>query len=88
MTSIDASTLSRLVTRLVELGLVTRTRSTTSSREVVVRSHRARARELVAPSDPGHRELERRAIAGVPPGDLAIVRRSLRRMYDNMAKSR
>jgi DNA-binding MarR family transcriptional regulator len=36
MTSIDASTMSRLVTRLVRAGLVTRSRSTTSNREVVV----------------------------------------------------
>ena len=36
MTSIDASTMSRLVTRLVRDGLVTRARSKTSSREVVV----------------------------------------------------
>ena len=36
MTSIDASTMSRLVTRMVRHGLVTRTRSKTSNREVVV----------------------------------------------------
>jgi len=33
MTSIDVSTMSRLVTRMVRQGLVTRTRSKTSSRE-------------------------------------------------------
>ena len=32
MTSIDASTMSRLVTRLVRIGLVTRSRSKTSNR--------------------------------------------------------
>src|ERR1700722_14469873 len=37
LTSIDASTLSRLVTRLVRMGLVTRTRSANSNREVTVR---------------------------------------------------
>ena len=37
LTSIDSSTLSRLVTRLIRLGLVTRTRSATSNREVVVK---------------------------------------------------
>jgi DNA-binding MarR family transcriptional regulator len=36
MTSIDASTMSRLVSRLVRIGLVTRSRSATSNREVVV----------------------------------------------------
>ena len=37
MTSIDVSTLSRVITRLARMGLVTRTRSATNSREVVVR---------------------------------------------------
>ena len=36
MTSIDVSTMSRLVTRLVRAGLATRSRSEQSSREVVV----------------------------------------------------
>ena len=36
MTSTDASTLSRLVTRLVRIGLVTRSRSKQSSREVLM----------------------------------------------------
>src|SRR6202040_2722022 len=36
MTSIDASTLSRLVARLVRTGCVTRKRSKTNNREVVV----------------------------------------------------
>ena len=36
LTSIDASTLSRIVTRLVRMGLLTRTRSTSSNREVAV----------------------------------------------------
>ena len=36
-TSIDVSTLSRVVTRLVKMRLVTRTRSATNNREVVVR---------------------------------------------------
>ena len=35
-TSIDVSTLSRVVTRLVKMGLVTRARSANNSREVVV----------------------------------------------------
>ena len=36
ITSMDVSTMSRLVTRLVQMGLVSRTRSSTSNREVVV----------------------------------------------------
>ena len=86
MTSIDASTLSRLVTRLVELELVTRRRSKTSSREVVVELT-PKGRGIVDRLIPVAQKLERAAIAGVPPKDLAIVRRSLRRMYRNMAKT-
>ena len=44
LTSIDASTLSRIVSRLMHLGLVTRTRSVTSNREVAVALSRKAAR--------------------------------------------
>src|SRR5262245_26464957 len=37
LTSIEVSTVSRLVTRLVQLGLAARSRSTKSNREVTVR---------------------------------------------------
>ena len=87
MTSIDASTLSRLVTRLVELDLVTRRRSKTSSREVIVELS-PKGRGIVERLIPVARKLERTAIAGIPMKDLATVRRSLRRMHENMAKSR
>ena len=85
LTSIDASTLSRLVTRLVELELATRHRSKKSSREVVVELT-PKGRGLVDRLIPVAQQLEATAIAGVPSRDLAIVRRSLRRMYDNMMK--
>ncbi len=87
LTSIDASTLSRLVTRLVELQLVTRRRSETSSREVVVELT-SKGRDLVDRLIPIAQELEHVAIAGVPAKDLAVVRRSLRRMHENLAKRR
>ena len=51
MTSIDASTMSRLVTRLVRMGLVTRARSKTSSREVVI-ALSPKGGALVAALDP------------------------------------
>jgi DNA-binding MarR family transcriptional regulator len=66
------------------MGLVTRTRSATNSREVVVRltgkgaaGGAGRFARAVAAGS--------RAIAGVPAKDLAVVRRSLRRMYENLA---
>jgi DNA-binding MarR family transcriptional regulator len=86
-TSIDVSTLSRVVTRLVKTGLVTRTRSATNSREVVVRLT-TKGRSVVDRLIPNAVAAERSAIIGVPARDLAVVRRSLRRMYQNLAGSR
>jgi DNA-binding MarR family transcriptional regulator len=85
-TSIDVSTLSRVVTRLVKMGLVTRTRSATNSREVVVRLT-SKGVAVVTEAIPKAIAAERTAIAGVPAKDLAVVRRSLRRMYENLAGS-
>jgi MarR family transcriptional regulator, organic hydroperoxide resistance regulator len=85
-TSIDVSTLSRVVTRLVKMGLVTRTRSATNNREVVVRLT-PKGAAVLARVIPHAIALERRAIAGVPAEDLRVVRRSLRRMYQNLASS-
>ncbi len=84
ITSIDVSTISRLITRLVSLGLVTRTRSDTNNREVSVELS-AKGRALVNRLIPRARELEAEAVAGIPAADLAITRETLRRMYHNMA---
>jgi DNA-binding MarR family transcriptional regulator len=83
LTSIDASTLSRIVTRLVRLGLVTRTRSTTSNREVAV-ALSAKGAALVARLIPHARAIEAEAAAGISAEELAVVKRCLRRMYSNM----
>jgi DNA-binding MarR family transcriptional regulator len=85
-TSIDVSTLSRVVTRLVKMGLVTRTRSATNNREVVVRLT-PKGAAILARVIPHAIALEQTAIAGVPAKDLGVVRRSLRRMYQNLAAS-
>ena len=84
MTSIDASTMSRLVTRLVRMGLVTRSRSATSNREVVVELS-PKGRVLVQRLIPIAKKLEQTASAGLPPKDLAVAKRALGRMYDNLA---
>ncbi len=84
LTSIDASTLSRLVTRLVRRGLATRVRSTTSSREVRV-GLTAQGRALLARLVPAARALEVEASAGIATADLAALRRALRRMHANLA---
>jgi DNA-binding MarR family transcriptional regulator len=83
MTSIDASTLSRLVTRIVRLGLVRRDRSPTNSREVLVQLT-PKGRALVDRLIPVARELERVAAAGISEEELAVVRSVLRRMYANL----
>jgi DNA-binding MarR family transcriptional regulator len=85
MTSIEASTVSRLVTRLARMGLVTRKRSETSNREVIVElttKGRAQVERII----PAALKLEERASAGIPAKDLAVVKRSLRRMFENMTE--
>jgi DNA-binding MarR family transcriptional regulator len=84
MTSIDVSTLSRLVTRLVQAGLVSRNRSKTSNREVLIELT-AKGRALVERLIPIAYELERAAIAGIPARDLAVVKGSLRKVFANLA---
>ena len=83
LTSIDASTLSRIVTRLVRMGLVTRARSASSSREVVV-TLSAKGGALVARLIARARSIEDVAAAGLSPQELAVVKRCLRRIYANM----
>jgi DNA-binding MarR family transcriptional regulator len=83
-TSIDVSTLSRIITRLVKMGLVTRGRSVASNREVVVQLT-GKGVSLLARLIPLGVAIERTVTAGIPARDLAVVRRSLRRMYHNLA---
>ncbi|HEX4411083.1 MAG TPA: MarR family winged helix-turn-helix transcriptional regulator [Xanthobacteraceae bacterium] len=83
LTSIETSTLSRLVTRLLRMGLVTRTPSANSNREVSVKLS-AKGNALVARLIPSARQYEADALAGLPPQDVAVVKRSLQRMYENM----
>ena len=87
LTSIDVSTLSRLVTRLVAMGIASRTRSANSTREVVVKLT-AKGKAQVARLVPIARDYEAVAIAGVRPEDLAVVKNSLRRVYANMKNRR
>lgn len=87
MTSIDASTMSRLVSRLVRMGLVTRSRSAKSNREVVVELS-PRGRALVQRLIPIAKRLEQIASADLPAKELAVVKRALGRMYDNLVGGR
>ena len=83
LTSIDSSTLSRLVSRLVHLGIVTRTRSTSSNREVAVKLS-AKGNVLMTELVPVAREYETAAIADLSREELMLLKRCLRRMYGNM----
>ena len=87
MTSIDASTMSRLVSRLVRMGLVTRSRSETSNREVVV-ALSGKGRALVQRLIPIAQALERKASAGLSAKELVVVKRLLSRMHQNFSGGR
>ena len=82
-TSIETSTLSRLVSRLVRVGLVTRDRSAHSDREVAVKLS-SKGDALVTRLIPLARQYETAAIAGLTREELLVLKRCLRRAYDNM----
>jgi DNA-binding MarR family transcriptional regulator len=84
LTSIEVSTVSRLVTRLVQLGLVERSRSTKSSREVTVEMT-AKGRALFAALVPVAFALQKTATRGVTKAELAITKRVLSQMHKNLA---
>jgi DNA-binding MarR family transcriptional regulator len=83
LTSIEVSTLSRLVTRLIRKGLVTRTRSANSNREVTVKLS-PKGQSLVSHLIPIALNFEAAAIAGLSAKDIAVLKRCLRRMFGNM----
>jgi len=87
MTSIDASTLSRLVSRLVRIGLATRSRSETSNREVVV-TLSGKGRALVQRLIPIARKLERDSSGDLPAKELAALKRLLSQVYVNLTRGR
>ena len=73
------------MTRLVRMGLVTRSRSETSSREVVV-ALAPKGNALVARLIPIALDLEATAIEGVPAKDVQALKRLLRQVFDNLVK--
>jgi len=85
LTSIDVSTLSRIVTRLVRMGVVTRTRAATSPREVVVKLA-PKGQSQVERLIPIAHRYEAAAVAGISASDLAALKRCLRLVYANMKK--
>jgi MarR family transcriptional regulator, organic hydroperoxide resistance regulator len=87
MTSIDASTMSRLVSRLVRAGFATRSRSEKSSREVVV-ALSPKGRALVQRLIPIAVKLEETASAGLTTKELTVAKALLKKMYLNFAQGR
>jgi DNA-binding MarR family transcriptional regulator len=83
LTSIEVSTLSRLVTRLIRKSLVTRARSANSNREVTVKLS-PKGRSLVNHLIPIALDFEAAAVAGLSAKDIGVLKRCLRRMYGNM----
>ena len=83
LTSIDASTLSRQITTVQRLGLVSRTRSAASLREVTI-ALTARGRAVVKSLIPRALDHEASAARGLSPGELDTVKALLRRIYANM----
>ncbi len=85
MTSIEVSTLSRLITRLVRDRLVRRTRSRADNREVAVAlTHKARL--LLSRLIPVAAGLETAATRGLARRDLTTLRRALRQMHANLTR--
>jgi DNA-binding MarR family transcriptional regulator len=80
LTSIETSTTSRLVTRLIRAGLVSRSRNARNGREVVV-GLTPQGTRAVAEMTPLAVELEKRAIRGMSARELAAVKRALQGMH-------
>jgi DNA-binding MarR family transcriptional regulator len=83
LTSIEVSTVSRLVTRLVQLGLAARSRSAKNNREVTVQLTR-KGRVLFAQLVPIAFDLQDLATRGVTKTELATAKRVLSLMHENL----
>ena len=69
------------------MGLVTRSRSKTSSREVVV-ALSPQGDALVTRLIPIALALEGSAIVGIPAKDVQVLKRTLRQVFENLTQSR
>jgi MarR family transcriptional regulator, organic hydroperoxide resistance regulator len=86
LTSIEVSTLSRIVTRLVRMGLAARAPSKTSGREVAV-ALTQRGRDLVNRLIPSGLQYEALASSGLSEQEMTTLRHLLRRIYANLAEA-
>ena len=82
-TSIEASTLTRLVDGMEAKGLVARRRAIADAR-VVTLNVTAAGRQLTRRLLPIARRYERVALAGFGPAEAETLKSALRRLYDNI----
>jgi DNA-binding MarR family transcriptional regulator len=82
-TSIEVSTLSRLIGRLERRKLVARARAKASNREVTI-ALTPKGRALVNDLIPIAQRLEETAVAGLPARDVVALKATLRRVYANL----
>jgi DNA-binding MarR family transcriptional regulator len=85
-TSVEVSTLSRLVGKLTQKGLVRRARAENSNREVTI-ALTGKGSALVSELIPIARDLEQTAISHLSPSELAALKKTLRRIYQNLTNS-
>ena len=83
-TSIEASALSHILKRLSNDGWLTRTRSVEDNRTVVV-SLTPKGRELATMLRPYIRNYNDRAVRSVPTAEIAVLRKVLDEIYENLA---
>jgi DNA-binding MarR family transcriptional regulator len=85
LTSIDLSTLSRLVTRMARQGLVARLSGNGDRRErriALTEKGRGRTRAII----PTARRYERLALAGLNVAEERVLKQLLRRVYANLER--
>jgi DNA-binding MarR family transcriptional regulator len=85
-TSAEVSTLSRLVSKLAQKGLVTRARAKNSNREVTIALTR-KGSALVSELIPIARHLEQTAISHLSSGELVTLKKTLRQIHENLTRS-
>ena len=85
LTSIDLSTLSRLVGRMIRAGLLSRGRADGDKREVAV-ALTARGQRTTRAIIPVARRYERRALRGFHPAEEEALKALLLRVYVNLER--
>jgi DNA-binding MarR family transcriptional regulator len=83
-TSIEVSTLSRLVGSLETAGLVSRTRDADDARAIAIRLT-AKGDQVTIALTPAAQQLEATAVAGLSEAEIAQLKSLLERIYGNLA---